>query len=524
MSEMQEALRARSAGGRSPEETEILDAMKRAEVAAVATLSGETIRSRMMHFAVDDDFTVYLSSMRGDPKTIQVTHFPSISILVHDVPGDVSDSTEVEFTGRASLEGSEEVRRRAFEAIAGRSPVVRHLVDAGNTGLLDCIRVVPHTIKLRRFREIVQGKPPTVLDFPQNRDAVSDWAPLWGKVHSWFLAVRPSFLTASLVPVLLGAAVAWADAGVFRLVPFILTLLAAALIQAGHNLLNDYLDHRSGVDAANREFVRPFTGGSRVIQLGLLAPYEVLGGAVGFLVLACLAGLYLVTVSGPWLLVLIAFGMFSGLFYTGTSLDLVRLGLGEALIGLNFGVLMTLGTFYVQTGRFAPAPVISSLPVAILISAVLFINQFQDYAADRRMGKLTLVVRLGKERAARLFVVLMSLPYLTVIAGAAAGVLPAGTLLALAGAVLAFRAVRYARAYHDGSFDLAPANGFTVMAHLTTGFLMVLGYSLAGFSSLASGVVYSLLLAGGLGAFTVYMWRYIEWQKRTFMSLKRSMG
>ena len=251
----------------SPDRGEVLAVLEQADVAAVATSAGKGMRNRMMHFAVDDSLNVYLASMKGDPKMLQMTRQPSVGLLVYRNDGDVNEAREVEISGHAIIVRDEQERQHALQASATKSPVVKYLVESGNAGMLDCIKIVPEVIKYRVFKEIVQGRPPTVLEFPENKVAESDLDALWTKVRNWQVAVRLPFLTASIVPIVLGTAVAVLMSGAVRWDLFTLTLLAGLFIQAGTNVVNDYFDHKSGNDDANWEFVRPFSGGSRAIQL-----------------------------------------------------------------------------------------------------------------------------------------------------------------------------------------------------------------------------------------------------------------
>ncbi len=501
---------------------EILSLMKQAEVAAIATAAGDKVRTRMMHFAAADDFTVYLATMKGDPKTVQITHQPSISILVHR-PGDsITESREVEVTGKALLVRDSAERQHALEMTAQKSPVVKHLKEAGNTDILDTVKVVPETIKLRVFKEIVQGMPPTVIEFPQNRQVVSDWPRLMMKTRNWLIAVRGSFLTASLIPMLLGTAVAWSVTGSLHWGYFVLTLLAGLLVQAGTNIINDYFDHRSGNDEVNYEFVRPFSGGSRVIQLGLLSPLEVLTGSLALLALSSAIGIYLAWARGPFLLVLGAIGLVSGVFYSGNPFNWARRGVGEAVVALNFGVLMTLGAYYVQAQALSWLPVIASLPVAGLIGGVLYINEFPDYASDAAVGKRTLVVRLGRQHAVALYAAIMAGTYAALVAGVASGALPVVALLALGSLPLVARAYLYARRHHSQSFDLVPANAMTIICHLTVGLVLTLAFVWN--RSGAQGVAYLVPLAAAFAGFVAYMYWYIERQKNIFLKLKKAVA
>ncbi|MBI4302413.1 MAG: pyridoxamine 5'-phosphate oxidase family protein [Chloroflexi bacterium] len=153
---------------------EILAILNSVEVAAVATAAGDRLRNRMMHFAADDDFNLYLATMKGDPKTLQMTNYPSVSLLVHQAAPSINDAQEVEITGKARFVRDETERQKALALTAQRSPVVKYLTETGNAEVLDCIKVAPDTVKYRVFKEIVQGMPPTVVEFPEHRATVSE--------------------------------------------------------------------------------------------------------------------------------------------------------------------------------------------------------------------------------------------------------------------------------------------------------------------------------------------------------------
>lgn len=335
------------------------------------------------------------------------------------------------------------------------------------------------------------------------------------------MAIRLSFLTASMVPILLGTAVAWLKTGTLAWGFFLLTLLAGLLIQAGTNIFNDYFDHKSSNDEVNREFVRPFSGGSRVIQLGLLTPVEALVGASLLCFVSAVIGFYLAWTRGPAIIVLGALGLLCGVFYTG-GLNWAKRGVGELLVGLNFGILMTLGAYYVQTQSFSWVAVVAAVPVSLLIIAVLYINEFPDYTADKQVGKNTLVVRLGREKAVALYVLIMVAAYLSIAIGVLARVLPLTALLGLLTMPLAIRAIQYARTHHSSSFDLIPANALTVTSHLATGLLLTLTFAWEVLGT--QGLVYILLIAVIFVGLVVWMYRYIEKQKTIFLGLKQAVG
>jgi len=286
---------------------------------------------------------------------------------------------------------------------------------------------------------------------------------------------RAEFLTASVLPALLGLSVAVYETGRWEPWLFFLTLAGAVFLHIGTNVANDYFDHLSGADEANREFARPFTGGSRLIQEKRISPRVVLTIAVLFYLAAAAAGLFLIMARGTTILLLGLFGLFLGIFYTAPPVRLAARGAGEAAVGLGYG-LITAGAYYVQTATFSAGSVAASLPLAFLVAAIVTINEFQDAPGDAAAGKRTLVVRLGRKRAVRFYSLLMIGGFVSIAAGAALGLMPVLTLAALAPALLALRAISVARRFHDDPVALVPANALTIVCHLATGALLIAAF------------------------------------------------
>lgn len=501
---------------------EVLQFMRSMETASIATSTGAGVRQRMMHIAVDDDFSIYVSSMKGDPKIIQWTNVPETAILIHKNPGDFLSAEEVEVIGRASILQDQKERERAIELIAPVSPIVGHMQSVGALDRLDFIKITPTIVKYRLVAEIMQGVPPTVFDYSQEQES-SGWEDLKGQMRAWKEAVRPLSLTGSVVSVLLGGALAYAVNGAFDWGLFILTLLGAVMIQAGTNMINDWKDAENGTDDTNREYIRPFTGGSRVIQMGLIRP-----GDLGFMgivlsLTAFLIGVYLVTISGLSLLLLVLYGLIAGVFYTGGTgkFSFIRMGTGiaEFLVATTYGVLIVMGTYFVQAGQFDWHAFLVSIPVSLLITNVLVINQFQDAEADGKVGKLTLVVRVGKKKAVGVLTTLFLIAYLTTLILPLFGLAPFSLYLVLLSVPFTWNAIRYAwNNYDKGATDLIPSNAFTAIAHLTLGLLMTLGYLYAGLGT--DGVVYLVIYAAIFAGFVFWVWNYIERQRRVMESVK----
>ena len=296
------------------------------------------------------------------------------------------------------------------------------------------------------------------------------------KLKSYGMELRATFLTATIVSIVLGTSIAWAKDRVFGLGWFALSLIAGALLHAGTNVANDYFDHKSGGDDINTEYVRPFSGGSRMIQQGLLKPREVLLEGSILLAVGTVIGFYLAFARGLFILIIGLVGLFSGIFYAGPPFKLANRGAGEAFVGINFGTLMTMGAYYVQTQNLSIEPLVASIPIFLLIFSVVYINEFLDFNADKAVGKKTLVVRFGREKAAKGYAILMVGVYLSILIGVLVKLMPVTTLISFATLPIAVNAVAKTFKHHSTPIELVPSNAATILCHLLTGTLISVGY------------------------------------------------
>jgi 1,4-dihydroxy-2-naphthoate octaprenyltransferase len=260
----------------------------------------------------------------------------------------------------------------------------------------------------------------------------------------YLLATRPAFLTLTLASCLLGLATAIAEGVAFGWARAAATLLLASLAHAGINVLNDYCDHLNGTDARNTQRIYPYTGGSRFIQNGVLTPRQVWAFAVALFALTIAGGLWLLSVAGAGLFWIGLAGLVIGWAYSAPPLRLNSRGVGEVCVAAGF-LLVVAGADMVQRGAFAPLPWVAGAPYALLVSSVLYINQFPDRAADRASGKLHWVARLQPGAAAWGYGLILLLAALALFGGVLLGVLPlaaAGALVAWIPAVQAWRQLR----------------------------------------------------------------------------------
>jgi len=224
-------------------------------------------------------------------------------------------------------------------------------------------------------------------------------------VRIWMMAARPRTLPAAVAPVLVGTALA-GYGHVFHPLRFLAALLGAVFIQVGTNLSNDYSDARRGADTEDR------LGPVRVTAGGLVPPRQVLIATYVSFGLAVLFGIYLIVVAGWALLLVGAASILAGVAYTGGPKPYGYEGLGEVFVFLFFGIVAVAGSFFVEVKTLNWEALALAVPVGLLAAAILVVNNVRDIDSDRRAGKRTLAVRLGRERTRNMFGVVIYVAYL----------------------------------------------------------------------------------------------------------------
>jgi 1,4-dihydroxy-2-naphthoate polyprenyltransferase len=259
----------------------------------------------------------------------------------------------------------------------------------------------------------------------------------------WLMAARPRTLPAAVAPVLVGTSLAITD-DVFHPLAFVAALLGAIFIQVGTNLSNDYSDARRGADAEDR------LGPVRVTAGGLVPPRQVLVATYITFGLAVACGAYLIAVAGPLLLAIGAASILAGVLYTGGPRPYGYEGLGEVFVFLFFGIVAVAGSYYVQEKTLPWEAFACALPVGLLASAILVVNNVRDLESDRRAGKRTLAVRLGRERTRALYSAMLVGAYVTAPLPWAFGSMDAWLLVCWATIPLALRVNAVVRTHTDG--------------------------------------------------------------------------
>jgi len=295
-------------------------------------------------------------------------------------------------------------------------------------------------------------------------------------MHAYVRALRAPFLTGSLITVMVGAAYGFSESS-FSFSLFGITLLGVGSLHLGANLLNDYYDAQ-GSDPIN-EKLTPFSGGSRVIQNDEVPGFVVLLMAAGFLGLGLAAGVWLVSLGRPWVILFGALGLLSGWAYSASPLQLMARGLGELAIFFSFGPLITVGTYYVMSGTVSWSAFAIGFPQGFLVAAIIWINEFPDLQADRKARKKNLVVRLGLKVARFGYCVIMLSAYLSDVLLVGVMNMPYLIMLGFVSFPLAFRAMKISWQRHESHEGLIPAQAMTIRTVVAHGLLLSFGLVLS---------------------------------------------
>lgn len=303
-------------------------------------------------------------------------------------------------------------------------------------------------------------------------------------INLWLMAARAYSFPASIIPVLFGTvlAVILNPELDFNFINFILCIIGAVLVHVGTNIINDIYDYEKGIDKEDKELGIPH-GGSMVISMGLVSLKEMKKAAVISLLVAFAIGVYLFTQAGMWILYLSLFGLLSAIFYTAKPIALKYKALGDIQVILSFGVGMTLGAYIVQTGEFSWMPVIFSIPLGMLIDAILHSNNIRDINFDGKFGVKTLPILIGEKLSIKFYYFLILGSYLSVIVFAAMGLLPWFALLSLITLPLALKLVKMSESF--------PAEGIARFEYGTKHIMMTAQLNMVFGLSLIMGLLIS---------------------------------
>jgi len=288
-------------------------------------------------------------------------------------------------------------------------------------------------------------------------------------IKIYLRALRLPFLAGSIIPLITAAAFVF-QRGSFSPLAFFMALIGVGTLHLGSNLLNDYYD-ALGSDPINMRLT-PFSGGSRVIQENEVAPNTILGLSVIFFSIGIACGIWFALSGRPYVLLIGLCGLLAGWTYSSPPFRLMSRGLGEPLIFLAFGPLITLATYYVMTDGLCWSAFLLGIPNGLLIMAVIWINEFPDYQADLEANKRNLVVRLGLSRARYLYCLIMVLPFLALILLIYVIGLPVLAIISLGAFPLAIKAIQVVWRRYLFFKDLIPAQALTIQTLVSVGLLI----------------------------------------------------
>lgn len=287
-------------------------------------------------------------------------------------------------------------------------------------------------------------------------------------LSSWLRAIRVRFLLASVIAVSNGLAVSYWKYGQIDVAYAALTYAGVVCLHASVDLLNDYWDHKRGIDSATTR--TKFSGGTGVLPEKILTPRTVYAAGMIFLLLGASIGTYFVFVRGITIALILGFAVVAIYFY---STSIVNAGLGELFVAIK-GAMIVLGTLYVQTAVIDFAAIYVGAIVGILSATVLFLNSFPDFEADRSKGRRTLVIILGKSTGTKIFPIIIVAAYAMIVAGIFLGFTKVYSLACLVSLPFAINAIALLRKSSSNINTLEPAMGSAVMYSRITGFVLAI--------------------------------------------------
>jgi 1,4-dihydroxy-2-naphthoate octaprenyltransferase len=304
-----------------------------------------------------------------------------------------------------------------------------------------------------------------------------------GTAGVWLQAFRLHYVPTSIFPALLGSVIAWATYREFNVLNFTMVIAGVTLHHIGLNMIDDVFDFLHAADRSYGDTKNPYTGGSGVLTEGLLPTRLVLLASIICYLAGIMIAIYLTVAVGWPVLCFTLVGVFSSVFYTMPPLRYGYRGFGELSLLINFGPVICLGAFYVQTRVIAWEPLIVSLVPGFLMWSMIVINEIPDYEADRAAGKLNIVARFGRKRGVGLYVAGLVCAYAVMLVSVAIGIASIGVLLGLLTVPVAYHSFRILNDHYMDRISVAPANLAMIRVHALTLTFLIIGYFAAGIMS-----------------------------------------
>jgi len=286
----------------------------------------------------------------------------------------------------------------------------------------------------------------------------------------WFRVIRVRFLLASVIAVSVGLALNWRQNSSIDPLDAILIFAGVMALHASVDLLNDYWDFKRGIDTKTKR--TKMSGGTGVLPEGLLKPSSVYRAGIAFLIIGSVIGGYFIITDGIIIGIILAFAILSIYFY---STKIVDSGLGEFFVAVK-GSMIVIGTYYIQSGQITIESILGGIVVGVLSSLVLFIASFPDHDADKSKGRKSLVIAVGKEKAAKLFWIFPLVSYFAIIIGVSANLFPLMSLITLLSIPLMIKSGLGLRKNFGSIENLVPFMSSTLMFSRITGTLFVVSF------------------------------------------------
>jgi len=286
----------------------------------------------------------------------------------------------------------------------------------------------------------------------------------------WLRVIRVRFLLASVIAVSVGLAINWWQNSSIDVFDSILIFAGVMALHASVDLLNDFWDFKRGIDTKTKR--TKMSGGTGVLPEGLLKPSSVYRAGVAFLIIGSVIGGYFVITDGIVIGIILGFAILSIYFY---STKIVDSGLGEFFVAVK-GSMIVIGTYFIQSGQITVESILGGIVVGVLSSLVLFIASFPDYDADKSKGRKTLVIVVGKQKAAKLFWVFPLISYFIIILGVSTNLFPLMSLITLFSIPLMIKSGLGLKKNYDSVEELVPFMSSTLKFSRITGALFVVSF------------------------------------------------
>jgi 1,4-dihydroxy-2-naphthoate polyprenyltransferase len=285
----------------------------------------------------------------------------------------------------------------------------------------------------------------------------------------WSRAIRIKFLLASIIAVTNGIAISYWKTGELDFGYAILTYFGIIFLHISVDLLNDYWDFKRGIDTNTKR--TKYSGGTGVIPENLINSKLIYCAGVIFLILGGLIGLYFVTIKGTIILILLIFAIISIYFY---STNIVNAGLGELFVAIK-GSMIVLGSYYIQSDQIDLTSIYVGIIIGLLSAVVLLVTSFPDYEADKKSGRRTLVIVMGKENSIKLFITIVTITYAMIIGGSIFNVMTIFSTIALLSLPFAFKAALKLRRFNETS-ELVSSMANTIIYSRICGILLAISF------------------------------------------------